>query len=46
MDDLNLDLPNSEKLVGQKKLPGPLQVPAVLSQTGHAFEKGAPSNSV
>lgn len=38
--DLNIDPPNSEKLV-LTKVSGPLQKPAVLSQTGTAFEKGA-----
>ena len=48
MDDLNLDLLNSEKLVLmlEEKLRGPQQKPAVVSQTGHAFEKGAPSDQV
>ena len=36
--DLNIDPPNSEKLV-LTKVRGPLQKPAVLSQTGNAFGK-------
>ena len=51
MVDLDLTMPNTEKLalaltLEDRRVRGPLQEPAVLSQTGNATEQSAPSDRV